>query len=122
MFAIFPTIKSVRIHRCEFGKSLDPLLRALTYTPGQNVLFPKLADFELVPDTKKSPFLNLTPTILSRMVLSRWWSKETDSGQESLIHNGLVALQRVTLRGIRFKQDAHITSMSKLPGLVVDIK
>ncbi|KAE9394257.1 hypothetical protein BT96DRAFT_998647 [Gymnopus androsaceus JB14] len=105
--AVFPTIKSFRIHR------------------RHDVLLPKLGNFELVPDTKKPTSLNLTPMIFSRMVLSRWWSKETDSqtgiGQSSN-RNGLVTLQTVTVWGIPFKQDVHITSILNLPGLVVNIK
>ncbi|KAE9394254.1 hypothetical protein BT96DRAFT_998645 [Gymnopus androsaceus JB14] len=125
IFDIFPTIRSFRIRRCELGKTVDHLLRALTFIPGHNVLLPKLADFELVKDTKKSFILKLTPMILSRMILSRWWSKETDSRtgiEQSLNHNGLVALQRVTLGVIPFKEDAHITSILELPGLVADFK
>ncbi|KAE9394250.1 hypothetical protein BT96DRAFT_998643 [Gymnopus androsaceus JB14] len=94
IFAIFPTIRSFQIRRCELGKTVDPLLRALTFIPGHNVLLPKLADFELVKDMKKSFILKLMPMILSRMILSRWWSKETNSQtgiEQSLNHNGLVA-------------------------------
>ncbi|KAE9404272.1 hypothetical protein BT96DRAFT_989547 [Gymnopus androsaceus JB14] len=79
ILSLFPTIKSFRIDNLK--SIVNPLLRALAWTTGREVILPKLADFWL-NHTFDRYYLQPYPSELTPMVLSRWWPDRSDFGDD----------------------------------------
>ncbi|KAE9407240.1 hypothetical protein BT96DRAFT_986846 [Gymnopus androsaceus JB14] len=105
---IFSNLQSLQLNR--LGPDVNPLLGALTFSEGSQVLLPKLTHLGLQNRKQGTRY----PSDLTSMVLSRWWPDD----DERATCTGLARLQKVTLRGYCY--DEEIACISELSGLEFD--
>lgn len=110
ILSILPELTSFSIVGCT--TDLNPLVRAITYSKGQQVLLPKLKRFSFLPFEDQGYPLKMTA-----MILSRCWL-DSDKG-ELPQRKGLTRLEKVVLPGSLFAKEIS-TRIFNFPGLNVE--
>ncbi|KAF5365145.1 hypothetical protein D9757_012618 [Collybiopsis confluens] len=128
MLSLFPTVTCLSIRNALVGMQsmLITLLDMLVIDPSTGPVFlPQLEEFKLELGVTGSAKPRMYPSLLTRMILSRWRSHPSDGGAAAaasadVIHSHGRRLALVTLRGIEFSKD--IAMLSELSGLRLDHK